>query len=81
MGYWVFTIYTNHMGGNLVHKQKTTNFDLVGEQPTTKYIQINRLKSVEIFHRLKSQPIFSEASQMEWHKPFDFPTRIFDFLT
>ena len=37
MRYWVFTIYmyTNHPGGNLVHKHKTTNFDSVGEQPTT----------------------------------------------
>ena len=83
MRYWVFTIYmyTNHPGGNLVHKHKTTNFDLGGEQPTTKYIQINRFKRAEIFHHLKSQPIFSEASQIEWHKSFDFPTGNFDFLT
>ena len=78
--YWVFTIYTNHPHGNFVQEHKTTNFDLVGEKPTKKYIQINRLKRVEIFHHLKSQPIFSEASQIEWRKTFDFPTRIFYFL-
>ena len=36
----VLTIYTNLPGGNLVHKHKTKIFDVVGEQSTTKYIQI-----------------------------------------
>ena len=35
----VLTIYTDHPGGNLVHKNKTLIFNTVGERPTTKYIQ------------------------------------------
>ena len=35
----VLTIYSDHPGGNLVHKHKTLIFDTVGERPTTKYIQ------------------------------------------
>ena len=27
----MLTIYTNHQGGNIVHKHKTIKFDLVGE--------------------------------------------------
>ena len=27
----MLTIYTNHPGGNIVHKHKTIKFDLVGE--------------------------------------------------
>ena len=42
--------------------------------------QLNRLKVVwGKMHHLKSQPIFSEASQMEWLEPFDFPTGISGF--
>ena len=41
--------------------------------------QLKRLKRVEKLHCLKSQPIFSEASQMEWHEPSDFPTGISRF--
>ena len=37
----MFTIYTNHSGINLLHKHKTIKFDVVGEQPATKYIQIS----------------------------------------
>ena len=29
----VLTIYTNHLGGSLVHKHKAINFDMVGERP------------------------------------------------
>ena len=36
---------------------------------------------MEKLHRLKSQPIFSEASQTEWREPFDFPTRMSGFPT
>ena len=36
--YGVLTIYTNHPGGNLVHKYKTIKFDVVVERPATKYI-------------------------------------------
>ena len=32
----VLTIYTNHPGGNLVHKHKTIIFDVGGERPATK---------------------------------------------
>ena len=41
--------------------------------------QLKRLKRVEKLHCLKSQPIFSEASQTKWHEPSDFPTRISRF--
>ena len=79
----MLTVYSNHPGGNLVHKLKAVKFDLVGEQLATRYFpnQLNRLKRVEKLHRLKTQPIFSEASQTEWRKPsaFDFPTRISGF--
>ena len=37
----VLTIYTNHPGGNPVHKHKTIKFDVVGEQPATEYIKIS----------------------------------------
>ena len=37
----VLTIYTNHPGGNFLHKQKAIKFDVVGEWPATKYTQIN----------------------------------------
>ena len=35
----VLTVYTDHPGGNLVHKNKTLIFNTVGERPSTKYIQ------------------------------------------
>ena len=41
---------------NLLHKYKTIEFDLVGERPAIKYIQIGW--RVEKFHRLQSQPTF-----------------------
>ena len=34
-------MYTNYPGGNLVHKHNTIKFDVLREQPTTKYIQIS----------------------------------------
>ena len=34
----VLTIYTNHPGGNLVHKHKTIKFDMGKERPATMYI-------------------------------------------
>ena len=37
---WMLTIYTNHPGGNLVYENKTIKFDVVGERPAKKYIQI-----------------------------------------
>ena len=37
----VLTVYTDHPGGNLVHKNKTLIFNTVGERPTTKYMQTN----------------------------------------
>ena len=39
----------------------------------------NRLKKVEKLYGLKSQLKFSEPSQTEWPKPFDFPARISGF--
>ena len=50
----MLAIYTNDpLGGNLVHKQ----------------INCTQIKGVQKLHRLKSQPVFSEASQMEWWEP------------
>ena len=37
----MLTICTHHSGGNLLHKDKTLKFDVVGERPATKYIQIS----------------------------------------
>ena len=37
----VLTIYTNHPGGNLVYKNKTIKFKVVGELSATKYIQVS----------------------------------------
>lgn len=44
--FWVVTIYLNQPAGNLIHKHKTINFEMVGERAVTKYIEIsrNRLK-------------------------------------
>ena len=72
----VLTIYTSHPGKNLLHKHMTIKFDVVGERPATKYIQISRTDEKEWtnYIALKSQPIFSGASQSEWHEPFDFAT-------
>ena len=54
MRYRLLAIYTNYpLGGNLVHKQ----------------INCTQIKGVQKLHRLKSQPVFSEASQMEWWEP------------
>ena len=36
-------------------------------------------KSEKKLHRLKTRPIFTEASQTEWREPFDFPTGISGF--
>ena len=41
---------------NLLHKYKTIEFELVGERPAIKYIQIGW--RVEKFHRFQSQPTF-----------------------
>ena len=78
----MLTIYTIHPSGNLVHKQ----YKILHVGRTTRYKvhpnQLNRLKlrgGKEI--RLKSQPIFSEASQTEWREPFDFQTGISGFPT
>ena len=76
------TIYTGHPTGNLVHNSnRTTKFELGGRTTCYKVYpnQPNRLKRVEKWHHLKLQPIFSEVSLMEWHKPFDFPSRISGF--
>ena len=41
--------------------------------------QLKRLKRVEKLHRLKLQPIFSQASQTDLRVPFDFPWGISGF--
>ena len=80
----VLAIYTSHPGGNLEHKNRTTKLDMVEDNDPLQSISISayrkRLKRVEKLHCLKSQPIFSEASQMEWRIPSDFPTRISRFF-
>ena len=38
---WEFTICTNDLDGNLMHKHKTKNFYVLGELPATKNIQIS----------------------------------------
>ena len=83
---WLLTIYTNSPGrkiyitffaghhkhtcllvghGILVHKrgERTTRYKV---HPN----QLNRLKRVEKLHHLKSETIFSEASQTKWCEPF-----------
>lgn len=40
--FWVVTIYLNQPAGNLVHKHKTINFEMVGARAATKYIEISR---------------------------------------
>ena len=40
-GLGVLTIYANHPGKNLAHKNKNIKFYVVGERPSTKYLQIN----------------------------------------
>ena len=57
---WLLKIYTNSPDCILVHKRGGK------VRPN----QLNRLKGVEKLHHLKSEPIFSEASQTEWCKPF-----------
>ena len=37
----MLTIYTNHPGGNSVRKHKAIEFEVVGELPATKYIQVS----------------------------------------
>ena len=37
----MLTTCTQHPGGNLLHKDKTLKFDVVGERPAKKYIQIS----------------------------------------
>lgn len=62
----VLTIDTNQLSGNPVHKQKTMKFHVVGERPITNNVypnQLNRLKTAEKLHGLKSQPMLSEAPQ------------------
>ena len=62
---WLRTTYTNSPGGILVHKRggRTTRYKV---HPN----QLNRPKRVEKFDHLRSEPIFPEASQTEWCKPF-----------
>ena len=69
----VLNIYKNLPGGNHVQKHKTKDIEVVGEVYLN---QLNKLKREAKLHRLKSQPIFSEASQTEWGEPCDFPTEI-----
>ena len=40
-----------------------------------KQINCTQIKGVQKLHRLKSQPVFSEAFQMEWWEPFPWRGR------
>ena len=64
-----YTIYTNHLGGNIVQKNKYIKFEVVAGDTT--HYKLSKSKSAEqtekgrkidLLHHLKSQPIFSEAS-------------------
>ena len=67
-------------GGNPVDKYKTRKFDVVGERPTTKHIQVSRTDlTVEKLYHLKSQSKFSEPSRTERREPFDCTTGISGF--
>ena len=71
----MLTVYTNHPDKNLVDKHRTIKFDAVEEvkRPLRVYPhQRNRtqVKKTEL-HRLKSQPMFSDASQTGRCETFD----------
>ena len=63
-------VYTNHLGGNLVHKlQKSIEFDLVGELYIYIYISISKSakqtdKSRKVALHQMTAHIISEGSQM-----------------
>ena len=59
-----------------MRKHKTIKLMLWENDPLQKVFadQLNKLKSVEKLHPLKSQLIFSEVSHSEWPEPFDFPS-------
>ena len=71
---WVLTINTNHVVGINLKLQ------IWQGGKTNRYkVYPNHLKGTEKLHWHKSQPIFSDVSQTEWYKPFDFPTGIYSF--
>ena len=69
----MLTIYTNpDPGGNSVRKHNAIEFEVVGELPATKYIQISWTDK-------KNRKIdVSEASQKEWYEPsiLIFPSKL-----
>ena len=73
----VLTIYTNHMGGINLKLQvwRGGRIDHYKVYPNHR----NRLKRTEKLHWHISQPTFSEVSQTDRCKPFDFPTGISSF--
>ena len=75
------TIYTNHPGGNLVHKHKTKqNWTWFANDPLQSISKpAEQTKKRRKFRHLKTQPSFSEAFITGWRKPFDFPTGISGF--
>ena len=68
------SIYTNH-------KRKTMKFDVVGETICYRVYpyQLNKKRVKKKLYHLKSQPIFTKASQTEWCEPYYFPTGISGF--
>ena len=50
-----------------MHKHKTMKFDVVGERPVTNYIPKSgeQTKKSRKLHRLKTQPMVSEASRKQ----------------
>ena len=71
----MLTIYTNHLGGNLVIKNKTTKFDEVGELPHKLAEETKKSRKITppLNHSL------SEAFQTDLRVPFDFPLVISGF--
>lgn len=66
---WVEVLYI-YKNKQIWHGRRTT---------ATKYMCISKSAEQTTLRHLKSQPMFSEASQMEWHKRFNFPTVISGF--
>ena len=50
-----------------MHKHKTMKFDVVGERPVTNYFpkSAEETKKSTKLHRLKTQPMVSEASRKQ----------------
>ena len=80
----MLTIYSNHLGGNLVCKQKylTIKFDVMGESDPSQNMSKSfeqMAKSVETCITANHSPYFLKLFSTKWHESFDFLTRISGF--